>query len=85
MSGYLSLKALAAYSGLSVRTLRAYVRNIVRGVVTSPKSHQQRRVDITPQLATALLAWRRVQRARWMKKGEPMPLVGVSVARGDGA
>ena len=74
MSGYLSLKALAAYSGLSVRTLRAYVRNIVRGVVTSPKSHQQRRVDITPQLATALLAWRRVQRARWMKKDEPMPL-----------
>jgi integrase len=49
-------------------------RNIVRGTVTTPKSHQRRRVDMTPQLMDALLAWRRVQRNRWMKKGEPMPL-----------
>lgn len=48
-------------------------RNIVRGVVTSPKSHQRRRVEISPQLAKALLAWRRVQRMRWLKKGKPMP------------
>jgi integrase len=38
-------------------------RNVVRGVLTSPKSHQRRRVDMTPQLRTALLAWRHVQRA----------------------
>jgi integrase len=49
-------------------------RNIVRGVLTSPKSHQRRRVDMTPQLQVALLAWRRVQRKRWLKKGEPMPV-----------
>ena len=48
-------------------------RNLVRGVLTTPKSHQRRRVDITPQLATAMLAWRRVQRKRWLKKGKPMP------------
>jgi integrase len=48
-------------------------RNIVRGLLTSPKFHQRRRVDITPQLATALLVWRRVQRTRWLKKGQSMP------------
>ena len=48
-------------------------RNIVRGVLTSPKSHQRRRVDMTPQLEAALLVWRRALRARWLKKGEPMP------------
>jgi len=48
-------------------------RNIVRGILTSPKSHQRRRVDMTPQLSQALLAWRRVQRKRWAKKGKAMP------------
>ena len=48
-------------------------RNIVRGVLTSPKSHQRRRVDMTPQLEAALLVWRRALRRRWLKKGEPMP------------
>ena len=48
-------------------------RNIVRGVVTSPKSHQRRRVDMTPQLADALIVWQRALRQRWMKKGESMP------------
>jgi integrase len=47
--------------------------NIVRGVVTSPKSHQRRRVDMTPQLKAALLAWRRLQRRRWIKKGKSLP------------
>ena len=28
---------------------------------------------MSPQLAAALLAWRRVQRQRWLKKGKPMP------------
>jgi integrase len=48
-------------------------RNLVRGVLTSPKSHQRRRVDMSPQLVTALLAWRRVQRKRWLKRGQTMP------------
>jgi integrase len=48
-------------------------RNIVRGVVTSPKSHQRRRVDMTPQLSAALLTWRRLQRKRWLKKGQAVP------------
>jgi integrase len=43
-------------------------RNIVRGVQTSPKSHQRRRGDLSPQLTTALVQWRRVQRTRWLKK-----------------
>jgi integrase len=49
-------------------------RNIVRGAITSPKSHQRRRVDMTPQLATALIGWRRLQRKRWLKKGKPVPV-----------
>lgn len=28
---------------------------------------------MSPQLVTALLAWRRVQRKRWLKKGQTMP------------
>jgi len=48
-------------------------RNIVRGLVTSPKSHQRRRVDLSIQLAEALLAWRRSQQAAWLKKGKDLP------------
>jgi integrase len=48
-------------------------RNIVRGAITSPKSHQRRRVDMTPQLASALIGWRRLQRKRCLKKGKPVP------------
>ena len=51
----------------------AVQRSIVRGVVTSPKSHQRRRVDLSPQLVKALLDWRRAQQARWLKKGKPLP------------
>jgi hypothetical protein len=51
---YLPIKALAVYSGLSVRTLRGYPltvnRNYVRGVLTTPKNHQRRRVDMSTQL-----------------------------------
>jgi integrase len=49
-------------------------RNIVKGVLTSPKSHQRRRVDMSAQLAQTLLAWRRAQREHWLKKGENVPL-----------
>jgi integrase len=48
-------------------------RNLVRGVLTSPKSHRRRRVDLSTQLSTALLDWRRRQRARWLKKGRELP------------
>jgi integrase len=44
-------------------------RNIVYGVITSPKSHQRRRVDMSAQLTTALLEWRRHLRARALQKG----------------
>jgi integrase len=47
--------------------------NLVRGVVTSPKSHQRRRVDMSTQLFETLLAWRRLQRKRWIKKGKALP------------
>jgi len=49
-------------------------RNLVRGVLTSPKSHQRRRVDMSEQLITALQDWRRAQQARWLKKGEELPV-----------
>lgn len=45
----------------------------MRGVLTSPKSHQRRRVEMSPQFEAALSAWRRALRARWLKKGEPVP------------
>ena len=48
-------------------------RNLVRGVLTTPKSHQCRRVDMSTQLIRALLEWRRVQQARRLKKGQEMP------------
>jgi integrase len=48
-------------------------RNLVRGVLTTPKSHQRRRVDMSTQLASALIEWRKEQRARWLKKGKELP------------
>jgi hypothetical protein len=39
-------------------------RNQVKRLITSPKSHQRRRVDMSSQLAATLLAWRRVERER---------------------
>ena len=49
-------------------------RGIVRGVETSPKSHRIRRVHLSGQLVVALKAWRRVQEARWLKKGKSLPV-----------
>src|SRR5204862_5090321 len=48
-------------------------RNIVRSVLTTPKNHQRRRVDLSRHLRIALWFWRRHQRAAWFKKGEPLP------------
>jgi integrase len=48
-------------------------RNIVRGILTTPKNHQRRRVDLSRHLRIALWFWRRHQRAVWLAKGEPRP------------
>jgi integrase len=63
----------------------AFVRveqNLVRGVLTSPKSHQRRRVDLSAQLVTELLNLRRRQRAAWLKRGELMPPLVFASASG---
>ena len=48
-------------------------RNFVRGVLTSPKSHRRRRVDLSSQLLTTLVGWRRFLQARAMEKGTNTP------------
>jgi integrase len=48
-------------------------RNQVKGIITSPKSHQRRRVDMSTQLAATLLALRRHQRERYLEKGLDVP------------
>ena len=48
-------------------------QNLVRGVVTSPKNHQRRRVDMSEQLAQELVALRRGQRAQAIEVGRPAP------------
>jgi integrase len=48
-------------------------RNSVRGVLTSPKSHRRPRVDLSSQLVSTLLDWRRLQQARSMEKGTNSP------------
>jgi integrase len=53
----------------------AVTRNIVRGVVTTPKNHRHRRVDMSSQLAQVLAALRLQQRAKALKDGESAPEV----------
>ena len=48
-------------------------RNLVRGVMTSPKSHQRRRIDMSAQLSATLLAWRRQQREHALEQGLSAP------------
>jgi integrase len=48
-------------------------RNQVQGIITSPKSHRRRRVDMSTQLATTLLALRRQRRERYLEKGLDVP------------
>ena len=48
-------------------------RNIVRGKLTTPKNHQQRRVDLSPQLRAILRLWRRRLTASWTKHDLPRP------------
>ena len=49
-------------------------RNLVGGILTTPKNHQQRRVDMSMQLKETLTAMRRQERARWLKKGKRLPV-----------
>jgi integrase len=48
-------------------------RNIVRGALTTPKNHQKRTVDLSPQLRAVLRLARRQQAAAWLKRGRPRP------------
>ena len=48
-------------------------RNLVGGLLTTPKNHQRRRVDLSRQLRLELWFWRRRQRARWLTAGRPFP------------
>lgn len=48
-------------------------QNFVEGIYTTPKSHEQRRVDLSIQLRAALRLRRRKERARWGQVGRPLP------------
>jgi hypothetical protein len=64
------------------RSFRACPANLVRGVLTSPKWHQQRRVDLSGQLSTALREWRRYQRVRLVEEREGPRALGVRSREG---
>ena len=49
-------------------------RSIVRGKQTTPKNHQQRRVDLSPQLRAVLRRWRVQQSAAWLARGRTRPV-----------
>ena len=49
-------------------------RSIVRGKETTPKNHQQRRVDLSPQLRALLRRWRAQQSAAWLGRGRTRPV-----------
>ena len=50
-------------------------RAVVRGVIGTPKNHQRRVVDVSPELLTALRVYRRALRAFALKKGRSAPTV----------
>ena len=49
-------------------------RSIVRGKETTPKNHQRRRVDLSPQLRALLRRWRAQQSAAWLGRGRTRPV-----------
>jgi integrase len=51
-------------------------RDSSRGLLTSPKSHRRRRVDLSSQLLSTLVEWRRFQQARALHKGKDSGRVG---------
>ena len=50
-------------------------RNFVEGQFTTPKNGLWRDVDMSLQLRATLRLWRRQQRAAWLKRGRPLPLL----------
>ena len=48
-------------------------RNVYNGITSTPKNHQQRRVDVSLQLLEALRGWRSREQARWLEAGRPFP------------
>jgi len=48
-------------------------RNVYNGTTSTPKNHQQRRVDMSLQLLEALRGWRSREQARWLEAGQPFP------------
>lgn len=48
-------------------------RNHVRGVLTTPKNHQRRRIDMSAQLADVLATLKLRQRAKALKDGVEAP------------
>jgi integrase len=57
------------WRGQTIRIERA----LVKGTLGTPKSHQSRTVDLSPQLALALRWHRREQRALFLGYGLPLP------------
>jgi integrase len=58
--------------GAATLTVR---RAFVRGVLGTPKNHQCRVVDVSPELLQALLVYRRALRAFALRKGRPAPTI----------
>lgn len=50
-------------------------RAVVRGQLGTPKNHQRRVVDVSPELLKALRVYRRALRAFALKKGRPAPTI----------
>ena len=48
-------------------------RNLVQGVITTPKSRKQRRVDMSQQLTETLTSLRAQESERWLEKGRDAP------------
>lgn len=48
-------------------------QNLVRGIITTPKNHQRRRVDMSGQLAETLAAERLRQKQHALKTAKPSP------------
>jgi integrase len=57
-------------------------RSLVRGLLTTPKNHQRRRVDLSPQLRAELRRWRGQQSASWLARGRPRPVWVFSSTQG---
>ena len=49
-------------------------RSIVKGTQTTPKNHQQRRVDMSPQLRAVLRRWRAGKNAESLARGRARPV-----------